>query len=723
MSEKKMRFQRLGGTCQLAIAGEKDFANIPELKDPLWAMTSAKTEAFLCDKDFLACLDADANGRIRVDEVKRQVKWQLSLLKDLSRTMKGSDVLDLNAINRETPEGEEIYQTCVIALANHGLADAKEISLSQISDQKKIISDALQNGDGVIPPGAVSDKDAAEWITKIMSMIGKKKDLSGQEGISEEELGAFETQAKARVAWLEQCEKENAKIMPFGDKTDSIFAAYSELAERLDAFFRCCEALSLSEETADKRLAVQNTLDPMDAASVENFLAKAPIASVNTGCELDLNKVRHPLWRVRILNFFRSIPDAPENIIPLEYWRSLKEKLAPCGAWKSAKPETKIEACSADELRKVLAGGTIPYIRDLIAKDKVVEKNLNLCGTVRKLILYQKNMLEFVNNFVSLDRMFDSQATSMIQAGKLVMDGRYFSLCTILQNPAEHKKISQDSNVCVMYLDLVNGKGAAEKKMKVAVAVTSGSMRHLFIGKSGVFYTGDGEIWDAKIFDFIQQPVSISEALKMPFYKFADFLQKQADKFFTSRSKQFEDTVAKDIQAQSALPTAQTQAKPAPQQTPAFSGSMVLMGGGVGIAAIGSAFAFMAKSIQGISIGTVLAVFLSILLIFGGPIVIISLNKLFHRNLSIFLEANGFALNGQMRLSLRMGRFFTYSPPFPGYVPVFNRAYRNTPDSQEAIHAKKWRRIFLCILLFILFAECVLLAWIHFGNFAEFWGK
>ena len=91
----------------------------------------------------------------------------------------------------------------------------------------------------------------------------------------------------------------------------------------------------------------------------------------------------------------------------------------------------------------------------------------------------------------------------------------------------------------------------------------------------------------------------------------------------------------------------------------------MLMGGGIGLAAIGSSVAFIAKSLQNISILNVLAVLLGIIVIFGGPLVVISLVKLFRRDLSRFLEAEGCAVNLRMRLSHRMGKIFSFRPQFP----------------------------------------------------------
>jgi len=179
-----------------------------------------------------------------------------------------------------------------------------------------------------------------------------------------------------------------------------------------------------------------------------------------------------------------------------------------------------------------------------------------------------------------------------------------------------------------------------------------------------VFFTADGVVWDAKVTDFIQQPVSISEAIRMPFYRFGSFLGKQMDKFFSARAKEFETGFDKTMtQAQKFDPAAAKKAPP--PQTPAVSGSMMLMGGGIGLAAIGSAVAFIAQALKNVSFWNVLAVFLIILLIFGGPMIIVSLVKLYRRDIAVYLEASGLALNKRMRLNRFMSKIFTERPEIP----------------------------------------------------------
>jgi hypothetical protein len=182
-------------------------------------------------------------------------------------------------------------------------------------------------------------------------------------------------------------------------------------------------------------------------------------------------------------------------------------------------------------------------------------------------------------------------------------------------------------------------------------------MRNLFVGKRGIFFSADGTVCDAKVTDFIEQPVSIPDALKKPFLSLGEFVGKQVDKLVSVQS----GNVQKELGAK--LSGAKT---PAPAA--GNNGTMLLMSGSIGIAAIGSSVAFIAKSLQNVSLLTVLGVILGIVLVFGGPGVVIALVKLCKRDLARFLEAAGCALNHKMRLTFKLGLFFTFTPLRPGSV-------------------------------------------------------
>ena len=131
------------------------------------------------------------------------------------------------------------------------------------------------------------------------------------------------------------------------------------------------------------------------------------------------------------------------------------------------------------------------------------------------------------------------------------MDGRHFMLTTRVVNVAEHKKIAVNSNICTMYLEAVTGCPGQQQKMTIAAAVTSGDMYTLFIGKTGVFFTPDGVAWDARVIDYIQQPVSFSEALKMPFYRFGVLSGNRSQIFLGAKQGNLESGFEKHREAQS----------------------------------------------------------------------------------------------------------------------------------------------------------------------------
>ncbi len=715
MSRKKddtLGFSLLGGTKQPIIKTAEDFRKISELDVSFWAITGTQTNSLVCNDEFLKELDTDQNGRIRCDEVLAAMKWVLQVMKDLSGVEAGSDVLKLSYLNENDKDGATYLSAAKIALANIGLSGSDSISFQQISDNEKIVSNSLQNGDGIIPPEQVGDPLCADCIRAIMAITGKVKDLSGADGIGINELNSFQSLAEGYLAWSDEYDTTIDKNLPFAERTEQLYQAVKAIEEKTDDFFR---------SVATKRFGMKlessvTTFDPLDSNSVKTFLEKSPICNPGEFSELKRNGEINPLWVDKVEKFFAAYSAAVgKEIDKLSFqdWCCLKNQLSLFGGWVSRKNTSLFDSFDKSKLKEYSQHKVYDTIRNFIEQDKSVSQVLSECKSIRKLILYQKYLMSFLNNFVSLRNIFDVNATSMVKVGKLVMDGRVFTLCTLVPDPAEHKKIVQDSDICVMYLDLVRKDGATEKRMKLAVAVTSGHVRNIFIGKSGVFFTTDGAAWDAKIFDFVKQPVSIPEAMREPFYKFAEFFRKQIDRIFATRSKAFETNVEKNIQ---------TKAAPQPVNAPApatASPGMMLMGGGIGLAAIGSSFAFITKSLQGISFTTVLAVLLGILLIFGAPIIIMSLTKLFHRNFSRFFEANGNAMNLQLKLTLKMGRFFTYTPSGPKQHIVFSESLSNliTPSKESSANSRT--KIVWLIILFVVLLICAVVIYFNFAAISE----
>ncbi len=651
------RFRRVGGSYQLSLRSGNDLHSILALNEANWAVTSLDLDTLRTDRQFLEFLDDDRNNQIRTDEVKCAVEWLLGMLNDYSDIEKHTDSLQLSFINRDTPEGAGIYDAARLILRNLNRPDADSVTLDEVRNETEIIACAASNGDGIIPPEVLQTPGAVALANDVITELGPQTDLCGKPGLNGEMLESFLQSAAAHLEWRKT--GELPELLIFGEATAMVYAAYSAVREAVDDYFLACAALEFGPGCSPSRP------DPLDRSAVQQFLETAPAANPRADRILDFGGLLNPLWRERLLAF-AALPEIRNylsgNRLTENSWLRLQKEFVAYDQWQARKPAGNLCTFSSEQLESDLTESFANEIRDAIAADSSVAPQLQCSTALCKLLLYQKYMLEFVNNFVCLAELFNPNRPSMLQVGQLVMDGRRFTLITPVKNIAEHKTIARSSDICILYVEITAGVPAALQKQTLAVAVTSGDMRNLFIGKRGIFFSVDGTPWDAKVIDSIQQPVSISEALRMPFYRFGEFVGKQADKFLSTKSADAQKALEKDIAGTLTAPPATPQ-KPA--AAPAASGSMLLMGGGIGLAAIGSSIAFIAKSLQNISFWNVLAVIGGIILIFGGPIVTISLIKLFRRNMARFLEANACAVNRPMRLSRKMGTIFTYAPVIP----------------------------------------------------------
>ena len=711
-NETSMKFRRIGGSSQLVIESAGDFRNAYELDPAHWTLTSIPAKNLLCPADFLALIPQDASGRIHVKDVRQLLKWILSTVSDLSDFITAAPALRLAALNAEDADGSLALKTAKLALERIGSASSTVITLDQINEFKKLVSNALQNGDGIIPPGPVEDATTADCIKFAMAAAGSQKDISGADGVGAAELDAFESMLKGFLAWTDEGIAREKELFPYASATAGLWGAYLSVAADVDDYFESCHALVYAGTPDAGSRVPKNTFDPNDSSSVEDFFKKAPLAPADPACILHMNERVNPNRAAALDAFFKafrgSIPGDAAAISEAE-WTSFKSAIAPYGDWTGRKNTDKLDGLDLARLREIAASTAFADIRAMIAEDAVVSNNVTCCDLVRKVIICQTNLREFLNNFINMEALFSPEKRSFILAGKLVMNGYNFHMCMIVHDVAAHKKIAATSNVCVMYINVTTGTAPAVKSMTLAVAVTAGTMRRLFVGKSGVFYTPDGLIWDAVITDLIQQPVSLKEAILMPFYRIGDIIQNQAEKHFAAKTNAFEADVTKGVDAKLA-------GGDQPKKEGGLSMPMLIMGGGVGIAALGSSFAFMAKSLQGVSIWRILAVLLGIFIIICAPFVILSLLKLFRRSLTRFLEANGCALNREMRLTLALGRIFTYIPRIPGKFSTYALNTASAGDDPDLDDASKhpFLNAVYKILIAILVIQLIIFIWIKF---------
>ena len=667
-TKNNMIFRKVGGKYQLLIATPADLKYIPQLDEAHWIATGAPTQSFTCDAVFLKYLDTDINGRIRTDELKDALSWLFLMLKDISILEEKTSNIQLDSINTEEEAGKQIRTAAERILSNLKAKDKTTITLEQTRSNQQILSSGECNGDGVIPADSIDDEKTSQLVNDIIATIGSTDDASGKKGITAEHLEKFLTEAKAYIEWYDQGSlKKNEKSTPVmirGKDTVPAYTTIKAVQGKLDEYFTHCKMLQIDDAIEKRFHPAEKTIDQLDMNNPEAmsaYMTAAPLDTPNKNLILKLEDQINPVYNDSIKAFIKTVFNDKIKQISYSDWEEVKAEFANFANWDNGKLGAIVEPLGIDLLREYVKGKQTKKLQPLFKKDLAVAAEIQQIANVEKLLLYKQLILDFANDFVSLSRLFDPSLNSMIQVGKLVMDGRHFDLNVKLADKAGHKKIAIKSNICVMYITATSKTGDVITKMDVATGVTSGNISNLYIGKRGVFFTPDGKEWDAEVIDFIRHPVSISEALWMPFVKLGEFLKKQTDKFTSSGYQKLEKGVGDSI---TNIEKTAGSTKQQPAKT-SWTGPLMLLGGGIGIAGLGSAFASVTNALKTISIVQVLMFLGLIIIIVALPIIIAAIIKLRKRNVGMFLEASGWAMNSSIRLTHKVGLLFTRTPSLP----------------------------------------------------------
>ena len=697
MKEQIPTFHKIAGSRQLAIKNVQDLSAAVALDPAHWAVIGMPTDSIIYDPDFLEMVDTDHNKRIRPDELRNAISWLLSMMKDPEGIESGSEVLKLSSINPEAEGAEILLSTARIILKNLGTPDLDELTLRQVMDRKNLVLNSCGNGDGVITSENNDDPLLAEFIRDAISVCGSVSDITGLPGINAELAEKFRVELNKCYQWHQEEKKEN--LFPYGEATQAFYDKFIALEDILNQYFLLCNAVSGGRE---ERFSNLTSFDPLNSGAMADFLKNAPCAVPVSDKVLRLSGWLNP-EKTKGLSSFISMAYklqliSEDGCLSEQEWIEISEKLQPRKAWLQRTPAGNVNLIPEEKIKEYLEKDVFAAAVRLIEKDAAVKKEIEAYTSLRKLILYQCHMIEFVNNFINLSHLFDPGKLSLIQPGHLIMDSSHYTLICKVTDIAAHKKIILRSNICVMYVTLSTGVPSQLKTMNLAVAITSGNMRNIFIGRTGVFIGKDGTEWDATVVDFVQQPVSLGEAIQMPFLRFGEFLEKQADKFFSSKSKALETSISGDI-SKGKIPD--EIAKTASKQTPAVSGSMMLMGGGIGIAALGSAFALIVNTLKSIPVWNVLLVLIGIIFIISGPMILVSVIKLCRRYVSDFFAAASWAVNPRMRLSNRMGLIFTHIPSRPQGAKYLYRDIALVFSKEFVDKKARFRKIFYWIFLLL----------------------
>ncbi len=663
-----LRFWKAEGMRQLRIQSGEDLKLLKALDPKLWVVLSCPTHGLEFDETTLRLIDTDGDGRIKCQEMIDAVEWALGMLNSCESLSLGQDSIALSLINDSHEEGARLLQSARRILINHGKPEAVEVSLADTLDTASIFSAVKYNGDGIIPPQAAENREVRQIIEDILNTVGGETDRGGAKGVSSEGVERFFDSLKNYCDWIKREEASKREIMVFGEDTAVAFESFKAIACRIEEFFAKSRLASFDNRAMAAFNSPKSDFSSFDSnpiAKINDFLRDCPLSRIKAESRLSFSEGINPFYEELARDFRNQVVNrlwnSDKSEISLEDWKKIKTTFAPYAEWVDSKSGDEVEKLGLDRIEAIQASGHREILEGMIAEDRAIAAEIDAVAEVEKLIRFHRDLFRLANNFVALPDFYHLRKKAIFQAGTLTMDGRDFNLCLYVEDAGRHAAISRQAGIYLLYCEL-KGQVTEEKRL-VAAAVTSGTSNRLAVGKNGLFRDRQGKDWEATVVKIESHPIGVREAIIGPFKRLGQLIAAQIEKISSTREKAFQgkltdgiSAVDKNVSAGSASPT-----------TTSTGGGMggVLAGGGVAIAALSSSFAFITSTLSNVDVGTILYTAVVFLMFILMPPAILSLLKLRKRDLSLVLEACGWAINGPMRLNFTLSRMLTRHGVYP----------------------------------------------------------
>ena len=727
-------FRILGRGLHPVIDDARALALVPELDDPHWVATAVTVDTLRADPGLLALVDSDADGRIRSDELRSAIRWCAEHLTDTSGWSKGSDHLRLSAVQAKAAEGPAILEAARRVLREVSAPSADAVSLAQVREVRALHeARGLSEAGRVLPAAAGEDAALAAFLARVVAVTGGEPHPLGEAAVSAATMERFVAEGQAWLAWFDQGRlpegQDRSELLPLGEATAGAAAALEAVQAKLDQYFLLCDAVALDPGLAGAAWVDATGNDLLDAGVARALLQRAPLARPRADGLLDLAGPLNPAWRGSIQALVAAAGTLLGGATTLDRAavEALAAALAPFRAWRDGQPTAAAGSDGPEPLRALLADPTLPErTQALLARSEVAAAELAGIKALEKLLLFQQGLLALANSMVSLAALFDPERTALFEQGELVLDGRVFSLAIRVNDRGRAEAFASKSPLFTMFVE-VGQKGTALDR-ELMIPVTAGERGHIADGIWGVFKGVDGTEHHARVRKLVANPISIREALLAPFRKINDALQAMADKASAEQSGAMDAKMAASAQAAvdrsttattsavaagaaaTASPAAATTTTPAVAATGAAAATpaagtgmsgqlpMLLAGGGLAIAALSSAAAYVVDMIWGgagslaasfmalpaiaalpagaLSTFQVLSVPVALLLILLGlllvpfliyaiPISIATWLRLRRRDLATLLEGSGWAMNARVFLDVNLADRITRRPVVP----------------------------------------------------------
>lgn len=659
----RWRFFRAGGSDQVSLESGADLLNLDQLDQKLWVALACPVKGLEFDERTLALMDADGDGRIRVPEIIAAAKWAAGLLKDPDALLKGDD-LALANIQESAPEGQRLLASAREILAGLGKEGAATIGVADTMETTKVFIERRYNGDGIIPAEQLEEADARALAEDAIRTVGGETDRGGRVGISQPRLDAFVAECAAFAEWWAKAESD-ASLLPLGDGTPAAFAALQAVRAKVDDYFARCRLAAFDSRSlaaVNRQESEYLAIAAQDLTVTAQEVAGFPVARVEAGRALPLTEGVNPAWADAIAAFRATVVEpvlggARESLAEAD-WTALKARFAGYEAWTAAKAGAAVEALGIARVREVNAGAGRAALTAAIARDAALEPEMTAIANVERLARYQRDLYQLLNNFVAFRDFYSRQRPAVFQAGTLYLDGRSCDLCVRVEDAGKHAALAGLAKSYLAYCDCVRPGG---ERMTIAAAFTDGDSDNLMVGRNGVFYDRKGRDWDATITKVVENPISIRQAFWAPYKKLVRLIEEQVAKRAAAGAAAADSRIAGV-----ATTAAEADKKVAEGPKKIDVGTVAALG--VAFGALATAFAAIAGYVSGVltlPFWQICLAFAAALLLISTPSMLIAWLKLRQRNLGPILDANGWAVNGRVRMNVPFGGALTQVAEIP----------------------------------------------------------
>ncbi|MBP5603316.1 MAG: hypothetical protein J6X78_11390 [Treponema sp.] len=700
-------FMQNGGLIQAKISTIDDVLNLRDLDPKMWTALACPVQGLEFSEETLSILDTDKNGRVRQPEILEAVEYIRKYFSRPEIIMQKGDSIPLDAMSSEPFAcGHSPLDSAKSVLSILEKSDASELKLEDLSVNDKLFAPNVFNGDGVLCAECVKDEAVANVIKDIITCTGGTDDISGVKGITRTQTEEFFNNAKALKEWRDSGAKNDPKIFFLKDATDAAAKSFMAIKEKVNDYYLRCSLINFDGGSKDIMKAKTDTmfLDENGELFDLDHLALLPIALCEGGKPLPLDATVNPAWKETVAAFKENVtkPLMGKDISSLSEtnWRKIEELFKPYENWYTAMPQNEVSSLGLDRITEILDGGYEQKINDLLSEEESRPPVALASVELRKMLLLRRDFVELLKNFVSFEEFYTLGEKAIFQCGTLYLDGRACDLCVKVLDIAKHGTMAALSQCFLVYCDCTK-RGNTDKTMQIAALISNGNTDNIIVGRNGVFFDRAGGDWDATIVKIIENPVNIKQAFFSPYKKLLRLIQEKIAKAAADKETAINGKLTSAVN-DTKLPATKDDAT-------AAAAAAIPKKIDVGtIAALSVAISGITTLIVGIftnlfKLGWKLPfAIILILLLISLPSMILAYLKLRQRNIAPVLDASGWAINGNTKISTILGRSLTHLPAHPP------RAFLAAKDP---FASKKfpWKRIIFAVVIIAIIAGALAL--------------